>query len=70
MPEQAEQPQPPKRGDALWRQQLADTAKRNAEASKKGKADREKKDQAAMARRAANEREQDEGLVSKSKFNK
>ena len=70
MPDKADTPQPPKTGDALWRQQLADTAKRNADASKKGRAEREKKDLASEARRAANERAQDEGLESKSKFNK
>jgi hypothetical protein len=59
---------PRKRGEAAWKAELEDTARRNAQASKRARETREGRERDLVARRRANEREQDAGLRSEFGF--
>lgn len=57
--------QPVKRGEAAWKAQLDAVNARHAEASKRGKAEREARELADIQRRAATERRQMDAIASK-----
>jgi hypothetical protein len=61
--EQPEQNAPARRGEAGWQAHKDRIAARNDAASKAGRAEREKRELAAMAKRRAEERRVDEQLL-------